>query len=346
MGNTVSYLRGGKTESLDVQQVMVAQFAEQNHFVVSHSFVDCCSLPKRKACNREVAEKIGFSGSFSGFIYPELENLLLEVFNGQISTVLVDTAKRLFPNSEYRRIVEKIFTERGVEIVEIREFPASTSVNTKTVVVYHAFSASEERTGPLLNAVDDMYQYAMIMYPEAQIQLRFSSEIQDCDDFQWIQETKPDVLLVKYFFHIRRKTGSCLSQIKEFQQAGIEVVSMNEGKIYFKEMGTALLKEPYKAIGFERMSNKSSSEDIQLSLNRFRLFVKRRAVGWRLEDVIVEKVDAKAKWDNISPDVDLIMVNSFSTLEVEVSKFIKIMKSKNALVFSLQKGEVCSIGEK
>lgn len=340
----VYYVRGNNICAIEAQKKIIEEYFHNNGICMEAGYIDYRAFSKRKSLNKEAAKKLGFDLSFFGNIYPELEHLLSEICMGRISEIIVDVKLRLFPNVQYKKVVLHLCEKYKVRIVEVGDFKSPASNILKTVTIYHAFSLCEGRTGPLLNAIDDMYQYAMTNYPNAQIQLRFSPSDQSYDSFKWAHVEKPDILLVKHFFHIRRKTESCLSKIKELQESGVDVISINEGKLQFHKMDSYILSASHKIIGFQRLRNKSSCEELKMSNDRFRLFIGHKAPGWSMEKVIVEESEYGFKWEDFSIDADMIMVNSFSSLQMEISNFVAIMSKRKVSIFSLQKGEVCYIG--
>ena len=79
----------------DVQRAMINNYCREKGVECSRFFCDVDHFENRHKSSVEKAKKIGIRSDRWLGEYPELENLMLEILDNKIGTILVDTRLRL-----------------------------------------------------------------------------------------------------------------------------------------------------------------------------------------------------------------------------------------------------------
>ncbi len=153
-----------------------------------------------------------------------------------------------------------------------------------------------------------------------------------------------DVLIVKDFYHICKKTLKCLSILKELLDKGIKIYSLKDGEIKFCN---ADFDKPLKVATYSRHWRPSvmSKPFVPLKTDILNLFVNKETNWFVVDQYYDECSDEKynsqlqlMKLLENKDKYDLIIVNSLQELNHRTALFIKILYELNLDIYSLQEG--------
>lgn len=153
-----------------------------------------------------------------------------------------------------------------------------------------------------------------------------------------------NALIVKDFYHISKNTMKCMSILKDMQNRGIDVHSLNDGIIKFFQPD---FNKPLRVATYSRHLGvtQKGNDIIPLKNDILNLFIKKET-NWSLVDQYSdesnqEKYAAQLQLIDLIKNkdkYDLIVVHNLNDLNWRTAKFIKVMNDLNLDVYSLQEG--------
>lgn len=145
-------------------------------------------------------------------------------------------------------------------------------------------------------------------------------------------------LILKDFYHLRKNTGICISELVSLNKKGIEIHTKEDGDFHFMEapFGRALkVAVYYCGLGITEHSQK-------LQFDIMRLFVETKT-KWMITEYYADlsgnKVDEKQKelWNLIKDreTYDVVLVRSFGDIHWRTSKFCKMRHLLKKGIYSM-----------
>lgn len=151
-------------------------------------------------------------------------------------------------------------------------------------------------------------------------------------------------LYIRDLFHLNKWTLKALADVKYLQEKGVIVNTMNSGTVMI-DTETSEYEAPKNVLFYHSKVSGSDERKYQTQLEIVELFC-REKTKWKITDTLYDEsekasVDSQPKlWElgDISDRYDLVIVQSFSRLDLRTARFEKIIKMLNADIFSLQEG--------
>lgn len=348
---TVGYIRSfiNSKISFDTQKRLIESYCSDNGIALDEFFTDMYFRKNRRLDEFLRAAQIGIKAKKSTRVFEDWENLMLQILEGNIGCILVDTKLRLYDGIEQKEALERICSENEVTIIEVGDYQPSGCGALPKLVFYHYSSAPENRTSIALNDVDSLYNYAsqclgrweaMSLYLDLKSSNRTQLE-------KMMKKANCDLILVKSLFHIKRKMMPFLSVAKDLNKRNIHIVSAEEGSLNFVSDGEKdRLSRPLRVAVYDRQRSTYEEENNKIQIDKFKAFVNCCTTGWSIEDIFIDRLDNGNRQEELrelvekakSGSYDIVLVDTFGKIGDTVIWLARIMRQVDIPIYSLREG--------
>lgn len=217
----------------------------------------------------------------------------------------------------------------------------------KTAAIYHFTNHSERRPVIYLKQLDALKEYAESKgFIVADIfcdktlrrceQTEFKRLLPCSDQF--------DVLVAKNFYHINKRTNSCIATLLALRDHGVTTYTMENGVFTLEETP---LDKPLRVVTYNSRFGtlKKKNPVIPLQDEIMRLFVSKKT-NWNIvaqyHDESYRQLDSEqinlAELIKHKDEYDLILLHTFSDLHWRTANFCKYREKLQLDIYSLQEG--------
>lgn len=290
------------------------------------------------------AERLGLKTERHRHVYHGWENMLIEVINGHVGTILVDHYIRLYSGEEQKQVFEQICAQYGVRVIEVSAYEISCEARGLNIAIFHFSSNAELRPAIATNVVDGLYQYASQLKDWGAVHLYLDFSLvrnKQMNYYRMIQNVgKYDVILVRNFYHLSKKTMQVWKMAEVFIAQGVRVISMEEGEIYLNRDQT-ILKKSLKIALYDNARTKYELDIQDILIERMTAFKESKASSWEIHGVYIDDFRSSGQLklnqliDNRA-DYDLVVVDSFSKINEITNIFTKIKARLQIPIYSIK----------
>lgn len=345
--NAVGYVRTTRKNSTGdraIQRDLITRFISANGFRCVGIFED----PIQEEANHEELTSVYATkrkGSFSA-----REEMLLLVESGVVDMVIVDMKERLYRNNEEKRELEAVLNTQGVELVKVPPFMSEDNSGEKKTCIYHYFVPNTRgkgiRTANLLSDVGRMYEeverHGNWLLCGVYID---SSAYKRSEIHKLMNRCDLDVIICKYFYHIKRKTLAFIGVVQEFAHRDVSIISTEEGILHYTPAEDIQNDNPMKVVTYNCFRSDQEKNDRCITTKIFDVFYKTIAKKWqemsRYVDEDISDRPAFHELLNMSDDYDIVVVETFGKLGESVNEFVRLLLALQKPVYSLKEGLVC-----
>lgn len=330
---------------------------EQQHFLIrsycrSHSitcerfYCDMGYQNDRHVAEKWKAEKIGIDSRKDRPTFPAWDELMLDIIKGEIGAILVDTKLRLYNGLEQKEALERLCLQYDVKIIEVANDDGPVDSTALKVAAYHFSDRPEARTRIPLKDIDQIYEYASHSKGWEVVALFLDTTLNHRQYIQMLLERSDfDIILVKSFYHIKRKMTAFLSAAKKLREKGVRIISVEEGEfIALENEEKEWLNKPMNIAVYDRLRSKYEKDIRQIQLDKFHAFSKYRAEKWNIQEIFID--EGANESENLkrlvqeAKNYDLIMVDSFGKIGETIIYIGRLLNSVNIPIYSLQEGGI------
>lgn len=153
-----------------------------------------------------------------------------------------------------------------------------------------------------------------------------------------------DVLILKGFYHLNKRTVTCFRDLLELHKKGIEVVTMDNGKFVFSEVP---LNEELRVATYysASKSNRGVEEAVKLEQDIFELFMKKKT-SWTLTRHYADICNPHSDTEQVnlmelvkdSDSFDMLLTVSFCDMNGRTARFCKVREMMKKPIYSLKEG--------
>lgn len=269
-----------------------------------------------------------------------LAKLLDMVINRKIEAILVDTKLRLARNKIDLDLISTLCREKDVRIIEV---PPISDGASGRVYIYHCTNSPSYRYSVVTEDIDDLYLYSIEFKGELSglfLDMRLTAREKLESAIATIAED--DMLIVKNYNHIKRKTDACLSALKRVSDKGGKVTSMEEGCITSTDSGAVQeLRSSVRRVAYYDAQREYDNQELELQ--KVKAYIRCYADGWEInsDDVFIDKFGFKSQEQlelliKRQDKYDLILVSGYSRLSGDISKFVKIANRIHVPIHSMK----------
>ena len=358
-----SYNLNSETDCL-VQMSLIQQYCDTNNISSYIVYRDDYYM-SRKSYGHSTADLIGLKVKEHENACPVWENLMESILKEKVNSVLVDTRYRLFRNDRERRCLERLLSEHHVNIIEVGGYEPDNGSSGNRVVIYDLFSPRNEkhvkRSANLLSDLNKLYSIAE-SHSWTPTGLYIDTHEFHHNEYRKVKALENiDIFLVKYLYHINRKTGAFIKELQDFKKRGIRVLSAEEGEADLIESPQEWFDKPkrvavYDCHEYNQEYNGSLKADssgkpdyydsapipVPLFKQRVEAFIKLRTTGWQVTSFYCDQQsDRRIELENLvsnSSSYDLIMVDSLSKISESFNFVSSFLLRTKKPIFSLQEG--------
>lgn len=325
-----------------MQEKMILKFCHENDMRCKQIFCDRGNKKNRSAMDVERAKEIGISTQKWNAVFPEWEKLMLAIKEGWIGCILVDTVLRLYCNQDQKHVLERLCQEHNVQVIEVGNHSSVCEMAKPKLAIYNYSVQPEERTTVTLKDIDSMYDFASQHYEGWEVSLFLDLNLKRRENLVRVLNTNVDVILVKSFFHIKRKTISFMNTAKILWEKNIKIVSVEEGRLDFIE-DKILLENPMKIAIYDRFRSEHEREIKDIQIAKFETFVKCKTNGWIIDKAYIDDLgnDKQPELEKLLREAnqfDLILTDTFGKLGDTIICLKDILRK--IPVYSLKEGAV------
>lgn len=160
-----------------------------------------------------------------------------------------------------------------------------------------------------------------------------------------------DVLILKGFYHLNKRTVTCFRDLLELHKKGIEVVTMDNGKFVFSEVP---LNEELRVATYysASKSNRGVEEAVKLEQDIFELFMKKKT-SWTLTRHYADICNPHSDTEQVKlmelvedkDEFDLVLTVSFTDVNGRTARFCKVRELLKKPIYSLKEGYLMYVKE-
>lgn len=338
----VGYVRSfSGEEACDVQMALIKNYCQENNVICTTFYRDVGFRKTRTIRDKETSEQIGINSRQWIHVFPAWKQMMLDVISEEIGCILVDTSLRLYDGVDQKQALDRLCKQHNVEIVEVGQTNSPDAAVCKKVAIYHYTVCPERRTSVVLKDIDQLYGVAShqsgweitALYLDLNNSRRQQLEtlLTDC---------KADIVFVKSFSHIKRAMIPFLTALRMLYEDGVELVSMTEGKIVFMDEEYKEWREkPFRVAAYDRPRSKRDIIFRNIQVEKFKIFVDCKAIGWIIKDIYIDEQDEKKKLDELERNAsqyDIILVDTFGKFGEKVVDLIRIMQRTEIPIYSFK----------
>lgn len=350
MNRIVAYIKVYDLEnrvSVEMQKRLIDRYCRKAGISYEHIYADV-GVKTRKTSDLWKASQLGYTSRKGEPMYPEWENMVFQILNGHIKTILVDSEIRLCGNVAQQKAFKSICQRFNVEIIEVSaDVPPNEGVMPR-VAIYHFTDISKKRPSIVIKDMDQLYNFASHYEWEVNhIYLDLSLKLSEREEFFKLLERldKYDVLIVKSLYHINLNMMTFFSSIQRIINKGVRIISMEEGELNMFSYHDWKDRKLSVAV-YDRHRSLSEQEYSEIMQERFHVFVECKTRGWTISNVYIDKMDNRSQ-SNLqrmikeSWQYDLVMVDTFGKIGDRINLLYKFKNKIRKPVFSLQEGGIC-----
>lgn len=329
----------------DVQRAMINNYCREKGVECSRFFCDVDHFENRHKSSVEKAKKIGIRSDRWLGEYPELENLMVEILDNKIGTILVDTRLRLFCDTEHRTKILQLIKDGGIEIIEVGNeyIPRyySNLLKDGAICVYHFTKSIFLSTV----GIDQMYWYISTWLPNRnQVSINLYLDHSECGRTEFNKLLKRDdvgTIVAKDMYHIKRKIGPFIQVLKKLQSNNIRLITIKDGEIYLQD-DKIHKQENSRVIIYENLCSSYEETNKELLVEKLKLYCKQN--GWDITKIIIETGGKRNRYKSITeitPEIaDFILVSSYTKLVDEVSELKVLLQECSLPIYSIKEGRI------
>ena len=339
----VGYVRSyGSTYSCEVQTNLIQAYCNQEGLSCDSIYVDLSSHDRlRSECSQ--AEELGLPTLRWFAVHSEYEKLLLDIKQGLIGTILVDTPLRLEGSNIENEVLHKLCTEHDVAIIPVsfqRDEPDGKELN---MAVYHFTDGSQIRPSTPSIVLDKLYAFALsenFFIPD----LYFDRSLKKSKRTEWKELlhniNRYQIVLVTSFYHMEMKAIT-FARFACRYAGKVRLQSLEEGEI--KLFDEALLHRELNVAFYNQYHNPHEKEMSEISLKKIQTFINNKAQGWILSQCYIddgtgELVEMQRLIEE-SSKYDLLVIESFRKLGDRTNALMKLWKQIGGIpILSIEEG--------
>ena len=222
----------------------------------------------------------------------------------------------------------------------------------KNAVIYHFTDVSDKRpkvyTGQLKAlkafAISKGFQITSV-YCDKSLrryeQTEFNRLINSADGF--------DALIVKDLYHLSKNTKQCFHILRNLQDKGVSVYTLEDGDYLHTDNLDAPLLKPLKVATYNCIKGRVKNPEAILNLeNDVLRFFTNSKTAWQIidqfNDICFRQVDGdQLRLQELlanSDKYDLLLVNDVNDIHWRTAKFSKLREALNLSIYSLQEGYI------
>lgn len=160
-----------------------------------------------------------------------------------------------------------------------------------------------------------------------------------------------DVLILKDFYHLNKRTITCFRDLLELHKKGIEVVTMENGSFVFSEVP---LKEELRVATYysANKGNRGVEEAVKLEQDIFELFMKKET-NWSLTSHYADICNPHSDTEQVKlmelvedkDEFDLVLTVSFTDVNGRTARFCTVREMMKKPIYSLKEGYLMYVKE-
>lgn len=346
--NVVGYIRCfTQSNAASEQQLFLIRSYCHSHSISCERFYrDVGYQNDRHVAERWKAEAIGIDSRKDRPTFPAWDDLMLDIIKGKVDVILVDTKLRLYNGIEQKTTIDRLCQQYDVKIIEVANDDGPVDSTALKVAVYHFSDRPEARTRIPLKDIDQIYEYASHSKEWEVVALFLDTTLNHRQYIQMLLERSDfDIILVKSFYHIKRKMTAFLSAAKKLREKGVRIISVEEGEfIALENEEKEWLSKPMNVAVYDRLRTKYEKDMQQVQLDKFHAFSKYRAEKWNIQEIFID--EGAGECENLKRLVqeakkyDLIMVDTFGKVGETIIYIGRLLNSVNIPIYSLQEGGI------
>ena len=345
----VGYIRSmtGDPGGRDVQAMLIQRCAEVLNLEEPTYYTDMDAVKHRRKQDVERARLRGIIDPKRSKCFPSWDKMLLMALNNEISAIIVDRKERLYRSSTEKKLIEDITRDHHIRIYEAGSLEYSKEEGRKNVAFYHYFVPNTRkkgiRTANLLKDIDGFYEMFAVHSDWSLCGLYI-----DCSAFKrseinrLLQRKDVDVIVCKYFYHIKRKTLAFLEILQQMNDEGKTLISAEEGVLrYDRKWGKAISANLKVAI-YDCCRSEPETETRLITKKKLTMFCK--TVGIKAEKIVVYEENTRIPADAFSrlaedaAQFDMVIIDSFAKLGESVNELMKCICRVMIPIYSLREG--------
>lgn len=215
-------------------------------------------------------------------------------------------------------------------------------INKADAVIYHFTDGSEKRPIVYQKELKRLQDFASVRgYPKADVYV--DKTLRKCDQKQleevWSKIDLYKCLILKDFYHLRKNTGACMSNLVELSRKNIDIFTIEDGNFKFTP---APFSKPLK-IAIYYCGLEIIGHSLELQYDIMDLFI-RTKTKWTLIDRYADLSGNKIDGSQVEMKklifnrnkYDLILVQCFNDIHWRSSKFCKIRHQIQKDIYSMQ----------
>ncbi len=342
MNTVVGYIRSINNKYDEQTQLrLISDYCVMSDTVCNKIFRDTEPRTGRHSDERWKVEVLGDAVERSRYIYPQWEDMLVAVAEGRISTVIVDILPRLYMNKVQRDFIQTLFAKMNVKVIELAEKQIiGEATTTSQAFIYYSirsrYKSNDLRTFPIILEIGKLYEHATENKLMVQSVYYEDTRHENGAKCRLLETKGYDVLILRKFYHLTRKTGVFFDELMAKHQEGIRVVSVDDGEFTF--LDDTVRNDDLKVAIYDRYRSKAEEGSRSLQVERIRTFISLKT-SWRemayYEDFGANDSQLKALQDKLS-NYDLILVDNLWKIDERLEKVLKIMAQKP--IYSMKEG--------
>lgn len=350
MKRTIAYIRVHDSKdrvSEQIQKNLINKYCESMG-ILCDAFYSDVGIQRRKTSDLWRANCLGFASRRGMVMYPEWEKMLLEVQNGNIKVILVDSRTRLQGNTTLSKVFNDTCLEHNVEVVEVSaDVPPNSDVMPR-VAIYHFTEISNKRSSIVIRDIDQLYRFTSHHGWEVNhTYLDLSLKLSERKEFSQLLKNldRYDILIVKSLYHINLNMMTFFSSIQTIVQNGVRIISMEEGELNMFSYHDWKERRLSVAI-YDRHRSLSEQEYSEIIQERLRIFVECKTKGWVISKIYIDEMGNREQCNlqrmvKESEQYDMVLVDTFGKIGDRVNLLYKFKNKIEKPIFSLQEGGIC-----
>lgn len=332
--------------SVIAQKEMIQRYCEEKKLVCHHIFCDKGRPHNRRQAEIAQAEELGLSTKRWRVVYEQLEEMLLQIKQDKIGTILVDSVRRLHFRKQHKKVFEQLVKEHNVEIIEVGLLPVIENEGKEAVIYY--YTTEKDLPYIMLQRLDDLYKEAAhqgwavkSLFIDNGL---YSRPLYGRLLNETVDNKKYGAIFVYSLYYLNRSSLATFNILNNIMEQNIFLYSITEGEINM-EKGERYFERKLKVAIYDRArSNAGQIEQLFLK-EKMEIFC-RIKTNWKIHGWYVTEDEDKNQdvFNTLVNDIDkydLIIVNHFASIHPSIHQFFKqknLLKKKP--IFCIKNGDI------
>ena len=345
--------RIGSRFSCDSQELMILQYCKREGIEYSYFFKDYSGRERTTAEARFAETNLGIEKTFrQEQFFPQLEELMLMIMRGNITTIIVEHGYRLYGKwNQYNRLME-LCEENDVNIIEVgnQNLNFERKPGFRSAAIYH-FSNNldrweykpincEKETDLIYESLAEKGLIVCGSYYDKQIRKSNHKAYRTFRE----NTSSYDVLAAWDYRHIEDKTIPFMREARSLIDLGLDIITVRDGSIKTDDL-KAISKRRFKAAVYISPHYEPDYCSLDLQKEAIELFIKLKT-NWKIKGLYIDQTDeqksgAQKELDKLIEEqdrFDIVVTRSMSKFNWRTGLFAAKRNRFSIPIYSIKEG--------